>query len=259
VPARSPVATATVALGLVAASCASSAAGPGRTPAGGGLSGPLTVFAAASLADAFRAEGRALSGAHPRLRLTFSFAGSPSLVAQIRDGAPADVVATADELTMRPLREKALVSAPQVFARNRLVMVVAPGNPERIGALADLARPGLRVVLEAPEVPAGRYSRQALERAHVVVRPRSLELDVRAAVNKVATGDADATIGYVTDVRDVRGVAGVPIADEDNVVTRYLVAEVREGRHRAAARAYVEELLHGVGQRVLRDRGFLAP
>jgi len=117
-------------------------------------------------------------------------------VAQVEAGAPVDVIATADPEAMARLVRAGLVDAPRTFARNRLAIAVEPGNPERIAGLADLARSGLKVVLADPSVPAGRYARQALERAGAAVRPVSLELDVKAVARKVETGEADAGIVY---------------------------------------------------------------
>jgi molybdate transport system substrate-binding protein len=211
-------------------------------------SGAPTVLAAASLTEAFTDLGGA----------TFSFAGSQSLVAQIQQGAPADVFAAADETTMRRLVDEGRVEEPRVFARNTLTIAVAPGNPKHIGGLADLADPGVVVVLADPSVPVGRYSAQALAKAGVTVRPRSLELDVKAALGKVVLGEADATIIYVTDVRAVGSSAdGIAIPPAHNVVARYPIAVVAATERHAAAERFVESVLGPRGQRALRRRGFL--
>jgi molybdate transport system substrate-binding protein len=212
----------------------------------------ITVLAAASLQEAF------LAAPHPHVR--FSFAGSSQLVAQVQAGAPADVIATADTVTMQRLVTAHLVDAPRVFARNRLAIVTRPGNPKGIRALADLSRADVHVVLADPAVPAGRYAREALARAHVTAHPVSLELDVKAVVQKVASGEADAGIVYTTDVRAAgRTVAGVAIPDADNVLASYPIAVVRATSHRRAATAFVDDVLHGSVGRALRTAGFLAP
>jgi molybdate transport system substrate-binding protein len=191
----------------------------------------LTVFAASSLTGALPAGP------------TYSFAGSQQLVAQVQSGAPADVVVTADETTMARLTSARAVDPPTVVATNALAIAVAPANPKRVAGLADLARPGLVVVLADPSVPAGRYAADVLARAGVTVRPRSLELDVRAALQKVALGEADAAIVYATDVRFAGAkVAGVDIPAAANVTVRYPAAVVRSTKHRAAAAAYVGQL-----------------
>lgn len=219
--------------------------------AGAGRGSRLTVLAAASLTEAF-------AGFAPGTA-TYSFAGSQQLVAQVEAGAPADVVATADEVAMDRLVRAGLVEQPRIFARNRLAIAVRPGNPERVGGLADLARPGLRVALADPAVPAGRYAAQVLDRAGVTVRPVSLELDVKAVVARVGTGEAHAGIVYLTDARGGPGVEAVAIPEAANVTAGYPVAVVRAGAEVAAARAFVDRLLGERGREVLAARGFLLP
>ena len=133
------------------------------------VAGSLTVFAAASLTEAFQDEQQTLLGKYPALHLTYSFAGSGTLVTQIQAGAPADIIATADPSSMQQLQTAGLVETPQVFANNLLEIAVAPGNPKHITGLADLANPSLKVVIEDPSQPAGRYTAQALANLHIVV------------------------------------------------------------------------------------------
>lgn len=217
------------------------------------------MFAASSLTEAFQAEKAALASKAPGLRLDFSFAGSQVLVQQVVQGAPADVVAAADEKTMQKLVDAKLVETPHVFARNELEIAVAPGNPKGITRLSDLARRDLVVVLADPSVPAGNYTRQALAKAGVTVRPKSLELDVKAALTKVTSGEADATVVYVSDVEAAGGrAAGVPIPAAENVVASYPIAVVRASPRHDAAVAFVEEITSAAGQQVLRAHGFLA-
>lgn len=230
---------------LLAATLATACSAGASTP-----SGPrITVLAAASLTEAFEDLGRGAA-------VTFSFAGSQQLVAQVEAGAPVDVVATADPDAMDRLAQAGLVNTPRTFAANRLTIAVRSGNPERIQGLADLARDGLKVVLADPAVPAGRYARQVLERAGVRVRPVSLELDVKAVARKVAAGEADAGIVYTTDVAAGSAVA---IPDASNVVATYPVAVVRASTDRAAAEAFVDRLLGQPGRAALSARGFLLP
>jgi molybdate transport system substrate-binding protein len=232
---------AVLAVALAAAGCGD-ASGDGR----------VTVLAAASLAEAFAAFEAGAA-------VTYSFAGSQQLVAQVESGAPADVVATADEAAMERLVRAGLVEAPRIFARNRLAIAVQPGNRQGVNGLADLGRPGLRVALADPAVPAGRYAAQVLERAGVAVRPVSLELDVKAVAARVASGEAHAGIVYVTDVRDRPGVERVDIPDPHNLVASYPVAVVRASGDAQAARAFVDRLLDGAGRTALAARGFLLP
>lgn len=258
------VAVLSVVMALLAAACGSSGRSPepaSNAQDGGsepGLAGSLTVFAAASLTAPFNDVKTRLVAGNPGLSLTYSFAGSQQLVAQIGEGAPADVVATADQETMARLVTAGLVETPTDFARNSLQIAVAPRNPKAITHLGDLARPGLKVVLADPSVPAGRYTRQALDKAGVAVRPVSLDLDVKSVLGKVTSGEADAAVVYVTDVAAAKAaVAGVDIPAVHNVVASYPVAVVKATRNRATAQAFVDQLLHGPGRDALLAHGFL--
>ena len=132
--------------------------------------------------------------------MTFNFAGSNTLVTQIQQGAPADVFASADQKNMDKLVTAGLVETPVIFARNKLEIAVAPGNPKNITSLQDLAKPGVSVVLEATGVPAGDYTRQVETQLGISITPKSLEPDVKTAITQVTSGEVDATVVYVTDV-----------------------------------------------------------
>jgi molybdate transport system substrate-binding protein len=222
---------------------------------------PINVFAAASLTEAFNASRSLLAAGHPPLAPTYNFAGSSALVQQITQGAPADVFASADEKNMQVLVDAKLVETPRVFVRNKLQIAVAPGNPKKIASLADLERSGVVLVLADKNVPAGRYALQAFAKAGLPApRPRSLELDVKAALAKVVSGDADAAVVYVTDVIAAGShVHGIDIPDAENVIATYPIAVVKATKHRAAAQAFVDDVVSGAGQAVLRGRGFLSP
>ncbi|MDQ6746848.1 MAG: molybdate ABC transporter substrate-binding protein [Candidatus Dormibacteraeota bacterium] len=254
-------ATAALGAGSVLAGCGSAASqSPAAATPARRLSGPVIVFAAASLTEALADDKRQLVSANPGLLITYSFAGSQQLVAQIQSGAPADVVATADQASMQTLVAGNLVETPRVFARNLLEIAVAPGNPKGVKALSDLARSNLRVVLEDPSVPAGKYGRQALDKQGVHVSPVSLELDVKSELQKVESGEADAGIVYATDVRSAGARAtGVAIPPGQNVVATYPVAVVKAAGNHPLAQAFVDQLVSGTGQDALRARGFLAP
>jgi molybdate transport system substrate-binding protein len=248
----------------VAAGCGSSATGSSASPSASAsatkLTGPLTVLAAASLTEAFNDTKKTLETANTGLAITYSFAGSQLLVSQIQNGAPADVVATADQASMSTLSTAGLVDPPTIFAHNKLEIAVAPGNPKGVKGLADLARPDLAVVLADPSVPAGKFAKQALTKAAVTVTPKSLELDVKSVLQKVATGEADAGIVYVTDVKAAGSkVTGVTIPDDQNVIATYPIAVVKATKHPVAAKAFVDEIVSGDGQKALLARGFLGP
>lgn len=206
----------------------------------------VTVFAAASLTRAFTAEAAAFERAHAGTDVVLSFAGSQSLVAQLQQGAPADVLATADVATMGPVRHE-LRAEPTVFAHNQLAIVTAPGNPKHVRALGDLARPGVRVVLAAPSVPVGKAAAEALSAAQVTVHPVSLEDAVTGVLGKVRLGEADAGIAYVSDL--VGGdLTGTPLAGTRTDLAIGTVTE-RGG-------PFLAFVLSPEGQQVMREHGF---
>jgi molybdate transport system substrate-binding protein len=224
------------------------------------LTGSLKVFGAASLTGAFNAAKTTLASANPGLSITYNFAGSNTLVTQIEQGAPADVFASADTANMNKLVTAGLVDPPIVFARNKLEIAVAAGNPKHITGLADLAKPGVTLVLEAQGVPAGDYTRQVLTKLHINVQPRSLETDVKSAIAKVTSGEADATVVYVTDVAAAgSAVSGVTIPDANQPSITYPIAVVKATTNPGAALAFVNSAVSGDVQKALEAAGFLPP
>ena len=252
IPARSflPVVVLLVVLALAVAACGSGSDKAADQPH------QLSVFAASSLTDAFTQLGDQFTAAHPGVKVAFNFAGSNDLVTQLQQGAPADVLATADAANMEDAGS--LVGTPQAFAGNKLIIAVEPGNPHHITSLADLSRKGLKVVLAAPEVPAGKYAQEALGKAGVSVTPVSLEVSVKGVVTKISLGEADAGIVYVTDVDAAKGkIEGVAIPDDLNVVASYPIATVKSGAYPDDASAFMDFVLSDEGQKVLADNGFL--
>jgi molybdate transport system substrate-binding protein len=226
----------------------SSSDGPAAAPL------PVTVFAAASLTESFQDAQARLPG----LDLTYSFAGSGALVTQIQNGAPADVIATADPASMQTLVDAGLVEAPLTFARNQLEILVAPGNPHHVDSVEDLAAEDLKVVLADETVPAGRYAAAILDRAGVAVDPVSKELDVKAAAAKVTSGEADAAIVYATDVAAAGAKGeGVEIPEAQNVIAEYPIAVVKATTHHKAAEAFVVSAIAGKVHDQLAAHGFL--
>jgi len=240
------------------AACGSSA-GPVASPTATVLSGSISVFAAASLTDSFKALGTAFQAAHPGVTVQFNFAGTPTLVTQIEQGAQADLLASADTTNMDKLKGDGFtVGTPQVFAHNQLEIVVAPGNPKGITGLADLTKSGVIYISEAATVPAGKYSLQALAKAGVSVTPKSLETDVKSVVSKIELGEADAGIVYTTDVKAAGSkVQGVAIPDGDNVIATYPVAVVKGTTNSDLANAFIAFVLAPSGQSRLESFGFI--
>jgi molybdate transport system substrate-binding protein len=236
----------------------SSAAEPttATTPA----SGAITVFAAASLTDAFNELGAAFQADNPQAEVTFNFAASSALVSQINEGAPADVFASADEANMKKLTAAGgNGAAPVIFANNKVQIIVAKGNPKGIRSVEDLSDPDLLVVNAAPQVPIGAYAQQVFDKAGITVTPVSLEENVKAVVTKVTSGEADAGVVYSTDVTAAGGRAeGVDIPDDLNVIATYPIAVTREAPNAAGAAAFIEFVTGAGGQAILAGHGFAA-
>jgi molybdate transport system substrate-binding protein len=241
---------------LLLAGCSNLPPGPPEQPLR--PSGSITVFAAASLTDTFKAVGGSFEKEYRDTKVRFNFAGTPTLVTQIEQGAQADVFASADTANMDRLKADGFTTdvSPVVFAHNKLEIVVGPGNPKKITALADLARPGIIYIAAGPTVPAGKYASLSLAKAGVKVRPRSLETDVKSVVSKVQLGEADAAIVYTTDVKAAGDkVTGVPIPDQYNLVASYPIATVK-GASSSNARAFIDYVLSAAGQSILMAYGF---
>ncbi len=217
---------------------------------------PVTVFAAASLQPAFDKIASRLN-LNRQIQVTYSYAGTQTLTAQLTQGAQADVFASADPAHMTTLQNAGLIAGtPKLFAHNRLEIAVAKGNPKNIHGLADLARNGIVVVFADPSVPAGKYAQQALAKAGVMVKPASLELQVTAVLSKVALGEADAGIVYVSDIVTSGKVDGVAIPDNQNVIADYPIAELDKAQNRTAADAFIAYVLSPEGQSMLVAAGF---
>lgn len=263
--ARSTV-LAPLALMSLATACAGDATSPataGQSSATGepAVSGGVTVFAAASLTDAFTAMGEAFTQRHPGADVTFDFGSSSALVAQINEGAPVDVYASADQDNMAKLTDAGNDAAPpKVFAKSSLEIAVEPGNPKKIAGLPDLQDPELIVVACAPDVPIGAYTAQVFENAGITVDADSFEENVVAVANKVALGEADAGIVYATDVIAARdSLEGVEIPADVNVTAEYPIVAAAGATNPDGAGAFVEFVLSDAGQALLRAHGFSAP
>ncbi|MFD7326114.1 molybdate ABC transporter substrate-binding protein [Streptomyces sp. NPDC059875] len=218
----------------------------------------LTVLAAASLTDVFKTAGAAYEKSHPGTKITFSFAGSQELVAQVAQGSPADALVTADTKSMDKV--KADTGTPTVIAKNRLVIATGEGNPHKVDELKDLADTGLKVVLAAPEVPAGKYSKKVLDAQKITVKPVSQEPNVRAVLSKVELGEADAGLVYKTDAESAKDkVDAVEIPDAQNAIAEYPAATLKQSENAEAAAAFVAWLTSPEAQKILQDAGFQQP
>jgi molybdate transport system substrate-binding protein len=240
----------------VLTACGNSTAKPAPS-----LKGQITVFAASSLTAAFKDLGTAFMKVHPGSTVTFSFDASSALVTQITQGAPADVFASADTANMDKLTTASLTaSTPTVFATNLLSIIVPAGNPKGIKSPDDLANAKLKVVLCDPSVPCGKYAKQSLDAANVAVTPVSLEQNVKGVVTKVTTGEADAGIVYVTDVKAVGNKAsGVDIPAAVNVVAKYPIASMKSSTHPDIDAAFIAFVTSPEGQAILATLGFGKP
>jgi molybdate transport system substrate-binding protein len=223
------------------------------------LSGFINVFAAASLTASFNALGTSFHSANPGVGVNFNYAGTPTLVTQIEQGAPADVFASADTTNMDKLTADGFTTGTsKVFAHNQLEIVVAPGNPKGVTGLADLAKPGLIYISAGPTVPAGKYALQALSMAGVKVAPKSLETSVNAVISKIELGEADAGIVYTTDVTAAGNkVQGVQIPAAANVTATYPIVAVKGTKSSDVANAFIAYVLSATGQSTLATFGFL--
>ncbi len=232
----------------------------------------ITVFAAASLTDAFNLIGRRFETYNPGVKVVFNYAGSQQLAAQINQGAPADVFASANSAQMQVAVDGGRVSASTVFALNRLVLIFPKDNPGQIKELKDLANPGLKLVLAAQAVPVGQYSLDFLDKASkdtafgptfkedVIRNVVSYEDNVKQVFAKVALGEADAGIVYTTDVlgANAKKVSKLAIPDNLNTIARYPIAALNDSANSYWARGFVRFVLSRDGQRILSQYGFIA-
>lgn len=231
----------------------------------------LNVFAASSLTKSFGAIETSYHQLHPNVTIKFDFDSSTTLEQQLASGAPADIFASADTTNMQKASTASLVSTSQVFARNRLVVILPAANPAHISTLKDLAKSGVKVVLAAASVPVGKYARQALANmaasadygsayeTAVLKNVVSEEENDQAIVQKVQLGEADAGIVYVSDIApgSAAQFMSITIPDNFNVIAQYPIAVVKTSTHSSDAQAFVQYILSGAGQAVLKQYNFL--
>lgn len=225
----------------------------------GTLRGQLTVYAAASLHAAFDELARRFAARHPEVQVRPpTYDGSSSLATQIIEGAPADVFAAADESTMRRVADAGLAGPATLFAANTLTLVVPPGNPAGVDGLDDLDDPDLVVVVCAREVPCGAASAALLRQAGVAPEVDSYEQNVVAVLTKVAGGEADAGLVYVTDARTAP-VDRIRVEGAESIVNRYPIVALTHAQDPPVADAFVRFVRSPAGREVLRELGFGEP
>jgi molybdate transport system substrate-binding protein len=254
--------------GLVAAGCGSddsgSSSGTTTTTAASKLSGSIKVSDAASLTEAFEQIGKDFTTANPKTSVTFNPGSSSTLAMQIQqtNGVGIDTFASADEANMDKLVSANLVDGtPDVFARNRLVIVTKPGNPKHVESLTDLPNLGI-VSLCGDTVPCGKYAAQVLQQANVTIPETKVTrgVDVKATLDAVTQGDADAAIVYVTDAKTAgKDVTSVTIPDDQNAIATYPIATLTSSANTEVSNAFVDYVTGSKGQAVLKSYGFLPP
>lgn len=249
-------------MGLAMLLAACSASKPSTEPQ------TLNVFAAASLTDAFTEIGKAFEASHAGVTVVFNFGGSQTLRTQIEQGAPADIFASANTREMDTLITGGLVQkdAPKIFLTNQLIMILPKDNPARIKSLQDLSQPGVKVVLAAEDVPAGKYARQILENLNaqlgadfkdkVLANVVSNEENIRQALTKIQLGEADASIVYVSDAVAVPKLQTIQIPAAVNVIAQYPIAALHKSAHAELANEFIKYVLAAEGQATLKKWGF---
>lgn len=260
------IATALSVAALVAG-CSSSQKDAGPTtgasaaPSSASVTGDITVFAAASLKATFTELGTQFQNDHPGTKVTFNFAGSSDLVAQLTQGAPADVFASADTNNMTKAVDAGLVAGEPVnFATNTLTIVTPPGNPKGIATFADLAKPGTQVVVCAPQVPCGSATEKVEKATNVTLTPVSEESAVTDVLGKITSGQADAGLVYVTDAAGAGDkVTSVPFPESAGAVNTYPITVLKASKNPESAEKFVELVTGPAGRKVLAAAGFAAP
>lgn len=221
-------------------------------------SATVDVYAAASLTDVFTQLAQAYESAHPGIAIRLTFAGSSDLAAQINEGAPADVFASANEQQMTAAGEH-IDGDAMLFASNTLTIAVPEGNPGGVTGFASLTDPDLAVVVCAPEVPCGAATAALESLLGVSLSPVSELSNVTDVLGSVASGEADAGLVYVTDLARADGVEGIAISGADAAVTSYPIAVMNTGDARDAARGFVDYVVGSQGRATLASAGFATP
>jgi molybdate transport system substrate-binding protein len=249
--------------GLAAVAAAGCSSGGGSSSSGSGGSsstGSITVFAAASLMGSFTQLGKQFEAAHKGDTVKFSFGPSSGLATEINSGAPADVFASAAPANMQQVVSAGNASSPQNFAKNTAEVAVPPNNPGKVTSVKDLAKSSVKVALCQPQVPCGVVAAQVFKNVGIKVKPVTQQPDVKSVLTQVETGNVDAGMVYVTDVKAAGGkVKGVTIPASENATTLYPIATISSSKHKSIAQAFVSYVRSPTGQQVLASAGFEKP
>lgn len=249
-----------IVLGCTMAACSSS----GNAPSGGSsattagsITGSLNVYAAASLTQPFDTIKAQFTTAHPGVQLTITYGGSSDLSAQISNGAPVDVFASAATANMATVKQ---ALNPTNFVTNTMEIAVPPSNPAHISSVRDLAKSGVKVAACAAAVPCGVVAHKVFANAKITVSPAASEPDVTSTLAAVESGEVDAGMVYVTDVRTAGSkVKGITIPANLNATTKYPIAALKSSKNLVTARAFVRYVLSPAGKKVLTADGFGKP
>ena len=248
----------TTLLALALAGCGT--ADPPAAEQKSGVSGDVTVFAAASLTESFDELGKQFEAANPDAKVTFNYGGSSALAKQVNEGAPADVFASASPKNMTEVTDAGNASDPTTFASNTLMIAVPKGNPGGIKGLADFADDGKKIALCAEEVPCGGAAAKVFTAAKITPKPDTLEQDVKAVLTKVQLGEVDAALVYKTDVQAAgEKVEGIDFPEAKDAVNEYPIVVLKDAPNAEAAKAFVDYVLSDEGEAVLTKAGFGKP
>ena len=249
-------------LGILLSACSAEpqATAPIASPESSAKDGNITVLAAASLTEAFTQIGKSFEATNPGRAVTFSFGSSATLATQIVQGAPADVFAAASPATMETVTTAGAAKSPRDFVSNTLEIVVVKGNPHKITGLADFADESKQIALCAPQVPCGAAAIKAFAAAKIVPQPDTLEQDVKAALQRVASDEVDAALVYKTDVIAAGDeVDGIAFPEAQQAINTYPIATLTNSKNPMLATAFVDYVLSPEGQAVLEKAGFAKP
>jgi molybdate transport system substrate-binding protein len=250
------------ALVILLAACGTSTQPSARGPstASSSQSGGITVLAAASLTEAFNHIGKDFQAENEGSTVTFGYGSSATLATQIVQGAPADVFAAASPATMKTVTAAGAANTPTDFVSNTLQIAVPRGNPHKITGLSDFADESKRIALCAPQVPCGAAATKVFAVAKIVPRPDTLEADVKATLQKVASDEVDAALVYKTDVLSAGDqVDGIEFGEAQQAINSYPIATLKESKNPELAKAFVDYVLSPQGQAVLAKAGFAKP